>query len=86
MESKHLIIAGIWSVIIIIIIGFFITGIGLEFFGYLLLLFIAFVFSLITEFLLVGKTSQRTIPFEDLLEMKSEIKRISEDIEELKKH
>ncbi len=55
MESKHIIIAGLWTFVIIIIIGFFATGTKLEFFGYLILLFIAFVFSLITEFLLVGK-------------------------------
>jgi hypothetical protein len=55
MESKHLIIAGIWVVVIIMIIGFFVTGIRLEFLGYLALLFIAFVFSLITEFLLTRK-------------------------------
>ena len=58
MESKHIIIAGIWVFVIIIIIGFFLTGTELEFFGYLILLFIAFVFSLITEFLLVGKQKQ----------------------------
>jgi len=58
MESKHIIIAGIWVFVIIIIIGFFVTGTELEFFGYLILLFIAFVFSLITEFLLVGKQKQ----------------------------
>ena len=52
MESKHIIIAGIWVFAIIIIIGFFITGTGMEFIGYLILLFIAFVLSLITEFLL----------------------------------
>jgi len=55
MESKHLIIAGIWVVVIVIIIGFFISGTKLEFIGYLLLLFIAFVFSIITEFLLAEK-------------------------------
>jgi len=52
MESKHIIIAGIWAFVIIIIIGFFVTGTEMEFLGYLILLFIAFVFSLITEFLL----------------------------------
>jgi len=56
MESKHIILAGIWVVVIIILIGFFTTGIQIEFFGYLILLFIAFVFSLITEFLLTEKT------------------------------
>jgi hypothetical protein len=55
MESKHIIIAGIWVVVIVIMIGFFATGIKMEFFGYLILLFIAFVFSLITEFLLAKK-------------------------------
>ncbi len=55
MESKHLIIAGIWAVVIIIIIGFFLTGTKTEFFGYLILLFIAFIFSLITEFLLTKR-------------------------------
>ncbi len=55
MESKHLIIGGIWAVVIIVIIGFFLTGTSLEFFGYLILLFIAFVFSLMTELLLRGK-------------------------------
>ena len=55
MESKHLIIAGIWVATIVIIIGFFVTGIELEFFGYLLLLFLAYLFSLITEFLLTRK-------------------------------
>jgi len=55
MESKHLIIAGIWAAVIIIIIGFFITGTQVEFFGYLLLLFLAFVFSLITEALFSRK-------------------------------
>ena len=58
MESKHIIIAGIWTFTIIILIGFFVTGTELEFLGYLILLFIAFVFSLITEFLLAGKTKQ----------------------------
>jgi hypothetical protein len=55
MESKHIIIAGIWVVTIIILIGFFATGTKMEFLGYLILLFIAFVFSLITEFLLAKK-------------------------------
>ena len=55
MEGKHLIIAGIWSVSIIMIIGFFVTGIELEFFGYVIILFIAFLLSLITEFLLTKK-------------------------------
>lgn len=55
MESKHIIIAGIWAFVIIIIIGFFIMGTELIFFGYLFLLFIAFVLSLITEFLLTKK-------------------------------
>lgn len=55
MESKHIIIAGIWAFVIIILIGFFVMGTELEFFGYLILLFIAFVFSLITEFLLTKK-------------------------------
>jgi len=55
MESKHLIIAGIWAFVIIIIIGFFTTGIKLEFVGYIVLLFLAFIFSLITEFLLTRK-------------------------------
>lgn len=55
MESKHLIISGIWAVVIIVIIGFFLTGTSLEFLGYLILLFIAFVFSLMTELLLRGK-------------------------------
>jgi hypothetical protein len=55
MESKNLIIAGIWVCTIIIMIGFFVTGINMEFFGYLILLFLAFVFSLITEFLLSKK-------------------------------
>jgi len=55
MESKHLIIAGIWAAVIIIIIGFFITGTKTEFLGYLILLFTAFIFSLITEFLLTKK-------------------------------
>jgi hypothetical protein len=52
MESKHLIIAGIWAVVIIIIVGFFLTGIKVEFFGYIVLLLLAFILSLITEFLL----------------------------------
>ena len=55
MESKHIIIAGIWVFTIIIIIGFFVTETGMEFLGYLILLFIAFVLSLITEFLLGKK-------------------------------
>ncbi|MBN2599979.1 MAG: hypothetical protein JXA75_05515 [Candidatus Thermoplasmatota archaeon] len=55
MESKHLIIAGIWIFAISIVIGFFVTGVNVEFFGYLMLLFIAFVFSLITEVLLTKK-------------------------------
>jgi len=55
MESKHLIIAGIWVVVIILIVGFFVTGSEMEFFGYVVLLFIAFLFSLITEFLLAKK-------------------------------
>jgi hypothetical protein len=55
MDSKNIIIAGIWIAIIIIIIGFFITGTSLEFFGYIVLLAIAFIFSLITEFLLAAK-------------------------------
>jgi len=55
MESKHIIVAGIWAFVIILIIGFFVMGTELEFFGYLILLFIAFVFSLITEFLLTKK-------------------------------
>jgi hypothetical protein len=58
MESKHIIIAGTWVFTIIITIGFFVTGTELEFLGYLILLFIAFVFSLITEFLLVGEKKQ----------------------------
>ena len=59
MESKHLIIAGIWTFTTIVVIGFFVTRIGVEFFGYLILLFIAFVFSLITEFLLPGRAKTR---------------------------
>ena len=55
MESKHIIIAGLWIFVIVIIIGFFATGTELEFLGFLILLFIAFIFSLIAEFLLVGK-------------------------------
>ena len=55
MESKHLIIAGIWIVVIVIIIGFFATGVRAELLGYLILLFVAFVFSLITEFFLSAK-------------------------------
>jgi len=55
MESKHLIIAGIWIAVIVMIIGFFATGVNLEFFGYLILLFLAYAFSLITEFLLTRK-------------------------------
>jgi hypothetical protein len=55
MESKHLIIAGLWAAVVVIIIGFFVTGVGLEFFGYLVLLFLAFVLSLITELLLTKK-------------------------------
>ncbi len=51
MESKHLIIAGLWTAVIIIIIGFFITGTSVEFLGYLILLGVAFIFSLIAEFL-----------------------------------
>jgi hypothetical protein len=55
MESRSIIIGGIWVFVIVIIIGFFITGIKIEFFGYLMLLFIAFILSLITEFLLNKK-------------------------------
>jgi hypothetical protein len=55
MESKHLIITGIWVATIVIIIGFFATGVELEFFGYLVLLFLAYLFSLITEFLVTRK-------------------------------
>ncbi len=55
MESKHIIIIGIWTVVIVMIIGFFATGIDLDYFGYLVLLFIAYVFSIITEFLLMRK-------------------------------
>ncbi len=55
MESKHLIIAGIWFFVIIVVVGFFVTGIKLEFVGYLALLSLAFVFSLIAEFLLTKK-------------------------------
>ena len=55
MQSKHLIIAGIWIFAISIVIGFFVTGVNVEFFGYLMLLFIAFIFSLITEVLLTKK-------------------------------
>ncbi len=55
MESRHLIIIGIWTVVTVMIIGFFATGIDLDFFGYLVLLFIAYVFSLITELLLMRK-------------------------------
>jgi hypothetical protein len=39
----------------VIIIGFFATGVELEFFGYLVLLFLAYLFSLITEFLVTRK-------------------------------
>lgn len=55
MESKHFIIIGIWTAVIILFIGFFLTGTSLEFLGYLILLVIAFVFSMMTEVLLRGK-------------------------------
>ena len=58
MAGKHIITTGIWVFTIILIIGFFITGTELEFLGYLILFFIAFVFSLMAEFLLDGKTKQ----------------------------
>ncbi len=58
MESNHIIIAGIWAVVIITILGFFVTDAKLEFVGYLILLFIAFVFSIITEILFTGKKKQ----------------------------
>jgi len=51
-----------------------------------MLIFIALIFSLITEFLLAGKTKQGNISSEEIFEMKSEIKQISEDIKELKEH
>lgn len=55
MESRHIIIAGIWVFAICILIGFFVTSIQVEFFGYLIVLFLAFILSLITEFLLSKK-------------------------------
>jgi hypothetical protein len=55
MEGRHIILAGIWAFTLILLIGFFMTGTSMEFLGYLILFFIAFVFSLITEFLLVKK-------------------------------
>jgi len=58
MAGKHIITIGIWVFTIVLLIGFFITGTELEFLGYLILLFIAFVFSLMAEFLLDGKTKQ----------------------------
>lgn len=58
MVGKHIITIGIWVFTIILIIGFFVTGTKLEFLGYLILLFIAFVFSLMAEYLLDGKTKQ----------------------------
>ncbi len=58
MAGKHIITTGIWVFTIILVIGFFITGTELEFLGYLILFFIAFVFSLMAEFLLDGKTKQ----------------------------
>jgi len=58
MESKNIIIAGIWAAVIIIVIGFFITGTSLEFLGYLILLAIAFIFSLVTEFLIAEKNKK----------------------------
>jgi len=58
MAGKHIITIGIWVFTIVLLIGFFITGTELEFLGYLILFFIAFVFSLMAEFLLDGKTKQ----------------------------
>ena len=58
MAGEHIITIGIWVFTIVLLIGFFITGTELEFLGYLILLFIAFVFSLMAEFLLDGKTKQ----------------------------
>jgi hypothetical protein len=55
MEGRHIILAGIWAFTLMLLIGFFMTGTSMEFLGYLILFFIAFVFSLITEFLLVKK-------------------------------
>jgi hypothetical protein len=85
MESKHLIIIGIWIFVIILILGFFTTGTGLEFFGYLILLFIAFICSIITEYLLSGWTTQGQEPSEDIQEIKSKIEQIDKDLTTFKK-
>ena len=51
MNSKNLIIAGIWAFLIIYLAGFFIVGIKMDFVVYLILFILGFIFSIITTYL-----------------------------------
>ena len=51
MNPKNLIIIGIWAFLIVLLSGFFIYEIGMEFFGYVILFLLGFIFSIITLYL-----------------------------------
>lgn len=51
MNPKNLIIIGIWAFLIVLVAGFFIFQIEMEFFGYLIFLVLGFIFSIIVTYL-----------------------------------
>ena len=51
MNSKNIIILGLWIFLIVLVCSFFIFEIELEFFGYLILFILGFIFSIITFYL-----------------------------------
>ena len=85
MDSKNIIIIGIWSFVIILIIGFFILGIELDFFGYIILLFLGFILSIIIEWAKPTIEKQDSLLSDEFKELKSKIDQLSEEINNLKK-
>jgi hypothetical protein len=51
MNNKNIIILGIWTFLIVLVAGFFIFEIEMEFFGYLILFILGFIFSIIATYL-----------------------------------